>query len=72
VAAYHGVAARHGLDPVQMAIAFTMARPFPTIPIVGATSTAQLDRALGAADVQLSAAAQDDIAAAHAAHPMPF
>lgn len=72
VAAYHGVAARHGLDPTQMAIAFTMARPFPTIPIVGATSSAQLDLALGAAEVRLSEAALADIAAVHAAHPMPF
>ncbi len=72
VAAYHDVAARHGLDPVQMAIAFTLARPFPTIPIVGATSTEQLGRALGAAEVVLSGEALDDIAAVHAAHPMPF
>ena len=72
IAAYHEVAARHGFDPVQMAIAFTMARPFPAIPIVGATSTAQLDCALGAADLRLSEAALDDIAAVHMAHPMPF
>ncbi|MEX5727158.1 aryl-alcohol dehydrogenase-like predicted oxidoreductase [Rhodovulum iodosum] len=72
VSAYLGIANDHGLDPVQMAIAFVAARPFPTIPIVGATSTAQLDTALGAADVTLSDAVLTDIAAAHKAHPMPF
>ena len=72
VEAYHAVARRHGLDPVQMAIAFTRARPFPTIPVLGATSPGQLARALGAADLALSEAALSDIAAAHKAHPMPF
>jgi aryl-alcohol dehydrogenase-like predicted oxidoreductase len=72
VAAYLAVAERHGLDPVQMALAFCRSRPFPVIPIVGATSLAQLDRALGAAEVTLSAEALEDIAEAHKAHPMPY
>jgi aryl-alcohol dehydrogenase-like predicted oxidoreductase len=72
VAAYHTVAHRHGLDPVQMALAFTRARPFPVIPILGATSTDQLALALGAAEVRLSDEVLAEIAAVHRTHPMPF
>lgn len=72
VGAYLGVAERHGLDPVRMALAFCRSRPFPVIPIIGATSLDQLDRALGAAEVTLSPEALEDIAAVHKAHPMPY
>jgi len=72
VSAYLGIANDHGLDPVQMAIAFVMSRPFPVIPIIGATSLKQLDTVLGAADLTLSQEVLDDIEAAHKAHPMPF
>lgn len=69
---YLDIARKHGLDPVQMAIAFVMSRPFPVVPIIGATSTAQLDTVLGAADVNLSDAALADLEAAYKAHPLPF
>ncbi|MBI1219753.1 MAG: aldo/keto reductase [Rhodobacteraceae bacterium] len=72
VSSYLGIAAQHGLDPAQMALAWTRTRPFPLIPILGATTLAQLDVALGAADLTLSAEVLDDIAAAHRAHPMPY
>ena len=72
VEAYAAVAACHGLDPVQMALAFCRQRPFMTSTIVGATSVAQLDQALGAADVTLSADVLADIDATHRAHPMPY
>lgn len=72
VAAYAAIAERHGLDPVQMAIAWCRTRPFPCIPIIGATSTAQLAVCLGAAGVQLAPQVLADIDAAHRAHPMPF
>lgn len=72
VSAYLGIAARHGLDPVQMALAWTRTRPFPVIPILGATTMAQLEVALGAADLTLRAEVLDEIAAAHRAHPMPY
>jgi len=72
VAAYLRIAAAHGLDPAQMAIAFCRARPFPCIPIIGATSLAQLDIALAAADITLSGEVLAEIDAAHRAHPMPF
>jgi aryl-alcohol dehydrogenase-like predicted oxidoreductase len=72
VAAYLGIAARHGLDPCQMAIAFCRSRPFPTIPIIGATSLPQLEVNIGAAGLVLTAEVQDDISAAHREHPMPY
>jgi aryl-alcohol dehydrogenase-like predicted oxidoreductase len=72
VAAYLGIAARHGLNPAQMAIAFCMTRPFPCIPIIGATNLDQLQTALGAADLVLDAEVLAEIDAAHRAHPMPY
>ncbi len=72
VAAYHGIARAHGLDPVQMAIAWTLTRPFPIIPIIGATSLEQLGTILGAAEVTLSPEILAEIDAANRAHPLPY
>ena len=72
VAAYLGVAARHGLDPCQMAIAFCRSRPFCTIPIIGATTLDQLRTNIGAAEVTLSSEVQADIAETHRAYPAPY
>ena len=72
VAAYHAVAAEHGLDPCQMALAWCRTRPVRTIPIFGATSRAQLALALGSADLTLSPEVLAAINAAHRAHPMPY
>jgi aryl-alcohol dehydrogenase-like predicted oxidoreductase len=72
VEAYLGIAARHGIDPVHLALGFCLSRPFPTIPIFGATSMAQLDLALDAADIRLSDAVLAEIAVAHRDHPMPY
>lgn len=72
VAAYLAVAARHGLDPCQMAIAFCLSRPFPCIPILGATTLDQLATNIAAADLRLSPEVLDDIAATHRQHPMPY
>ena len=72
VAAYLGVAARHGLDPCQMAIAFCRTRPFPVIPIIGATTLEQLRTNIGAAGITLSSEVLEDIAETHRAHPAPY
>ncbi len=72
VEAYLEIARRHGLDPSQMALAWTLTRPFPCIPIFGATTVEQLDLALGAADLKLSEEVLEEIDAAHKAHPMPY
>jgi len=72
VEAYCAVAARHGLDPVQMAIAFCRSRPFVTSTILGATSTSQLKLALDAADLTLSPEVLAEISATHRQHPLPY
>ena len=72
VAAYLDLASQHGLDPSQMAIAFTLTRPFMTSSIIGATSTAQLATAIGAADVTLSPEVLAGIEAIHRRYPRPI
>jgi len=72
VAAYLGIAADHGLDPCQMALAWLRTRPFPVIPILGATTPGQLRSALTSVGVTLGPEVLEDIALAHRAHPMPF
>ena len=72
IEAYHAIAREHGLDPVTMAIAFTMNRPFPVIPIIGGRSVEQLMPAVAAAGLTLSDEILRAINAAHHAHPMPF
>jgi aryl-alcohol dehydrogenase-like predicted oxidoreductase len=72
VVAYMGIAARHGLDPCQMAIAFCRSRPFRTVPIIGATTSAQLAANLGAVDLSLSPEVLSEIAETHRAFPAPY
>ena len=72
VAGYLGVAAHHGLDPCQMALAWCRTRPFANVPIIGATSVAQLDRNIDAAGITLGEDVLADIAAVHRALPRPY
>jgi aryl-alcohol dehydrogenase-like predicted oxidoreductase len=72
VAAYLGIAARHGLDPCQMAIAFCRSRPFQTVPIIGATTLAQLQTNIAAADLVLAPEVLAEIAETHRAFPAPY
>lgn len=72
VDAYLEVARKHGLDPVHMALAWCLTRPFMCSAIFGATSMEQLDLALGAVDVTLSDEVLRDIDMAHRAHAMPY
>ena len=72
VAGYLGVAARHGLDPAQMAIAWCRTRPFACLPIIGATSLEQLKTNLGAAGLVLSPEVLDEIDEVRRIHPMPY
>ncbi len=69
---YLEVANKHGLDPAQMAIAWCLTRPFPVIPIFGATTEAQLQTAIGADGVQLSAEVLAELDAVNRANPHPF
>ncbi|RFC64240.1 aldo/keto reductase [Fulvimarina endophytica] len=70
--AYVAIARKHGLDPVELAYAFCLTRPFMTSVIIGATSMEQLDIALGASDVTLSDEVLGEIAEIHRAHPIPM
>jgi aryl-alcohol dehydrogenase-like predicted oxidoreductase len=72
VAAYLALAEKHGIDPVHMALAFTVQRPFPVSTIFGATTSDQLARILSGLDVTLSTELLEEIDATHKAHPMPF
>ena len=71
-AAYLDIADRHGLDPVHLALAWTLQRPFPTIPIFGATTIDQLDRIIAGLDVTLSDDVLNEVTKAHRAYPMPY
>lgn len=72
VAAYLGIAAEHGLDPVHMAMAWQGTRPFAVCPIFGATTADQLARILAGREVVLAPEILAAIGEAHRAHPMPY
>ena len=72
VDAYLKIAAKHGLDPTQMALAWCKTRPFMGSIIFGSTTMEQLDVCLGAIDLELSDEVLSDINAAHRACPMPY
>ena len=71
VAAYVGLARRHGLDPVHMALAFAVSRPFTTSAIIGATTMAQLKTNLEGATLRLGQDVLDGIEAIHKVHTYP-
>jgi aryl-alcohol dehydrogenase-like predicted oxidoreductase len=66
------VATRHGVAPAQVAIAWLLAQPAVTAPIVGATRAAQLDDSVAAVGMTLS---PEDLAQLEAAYetqpPLP-
>lgn len=72
VARYLEVAAKHGLDAAQMAIAFVLSRPFVTSAIIGATNMQQLKTNIAAAELSLSQQVLNDIAAVWREYPVPY
>ncbi len=72
VDAYLAIAAKYGLDPVHMAMAWQKTRPFSVCPIFGATTTDQLARILAGRDLILPPEVAATITTAHKAHPMPY
>lgn len=72
ISAYLGLARDHGLDPCQMAIAFCRQRPYPCLPIIGASTMAQLEVNIGAQDLHLSEEVLEGIGAIWRDHPAPF
>ncbi len=72
VKAYLELAYEHGIDPAQLAIAFTLSRPFMASSIIGATTMEQLKTDIAAADVKLSDDVLKSIADIHRQYPMPI
>ena len=69
--AYVSLARKRGLNPAQMALAFTIARPFLTSSIIGATTMEQLRENIAAAEVALDAETMKELDAIHERHPNP-
>jgi aryl-alcohol dehydrogenase-like predicted oxidoreductase len=72
VDAYLAIAQRHGIDPIHMALAFTLQRPFMCSSIFGAPRLDQLEHILKTPEVTLSEEILAEIDDAHRAHPMPY
>ena len=72
VAAYQQLAEDNNLDLAQMALAWTMKRPFMASVIFGATSLGQLENTLRCLEVSLDDDIMAQIDEIHRAHPMPF
>ena len=70
--AYVDLAAKHGIDPSAMALAFCLTRPFMASVIIGATTMEQLKINIGAANVSLSDEVLKEIAKIHRLYPMPI
>ncbi len=69
---YLDLAAKHGLDPMHMAMAWQRTRPFPVSAIFGTTTTAQLSHLLDGLSLNLSDEVCQEIDATHRTHPMPY
>lgn len=70
--AYVAVAEKHGIDPVHMALAFTVQRPFAVSTIFGATTTEQLQHIIDGKDTVLSDEVITDLNETHRQHAMPY
>ena len=71
VAAYAGVAEKHGVDLVQMAHAFVLSRPFLTSSIIGATSLGQLEQALASTEFKIGEDLLADLEEVHSRFTYP-
>ena len=69
--AYVSLANERGLNPSQMALSFTISRPFLTSSIIGATTMGQLRENIAAAEVELDAETTEALDAIHERHPNP-
>jgi aryl-alcohol dehydrogenase (NADP+) len=64
------LAARRGVKPAQIALAWLLAQPGVTAPIVGASKLPQLDEALGALDIRLEADERTFLEELYQPHPV--
>lgn len=70
--AYHALAAEHGWDPIHLAVAWQLTRPFKTIPIIGATDLGQLDHMIAGFGKTVPQDLCKAIDRLHRSHPMPY
>jgi aryl-alcohol dehydrogenase-like predicted oxidoreductase len=71
IAEYVALAREHGLDPLQMALAYVNSRPFLTSYIIGATNMDQLKANIASIDVELPKAVIKGIEKIHTRYPNP-
>ncbi|SCY86925.1 aldo/keto reductase [Paracoccus tibetensis] len=71
-AAYGALAAEHGWDVVHMAIAWQLTRPFKVVPIIGATTLAQLRHLIAGLGRELPEELLRGIDKLHKRHPLPY
>ena len=64
------LASRRGVKPAQIAIAWILSRPGITAPIIGASKESQLEDALGALNIELTAEEVAFVEAPYAPHPV--
>ena len=55
------IARRHNSTPARVTLAWVLAQPFVTAPIIGANSVEQLSDSIGAADLVLAAEEIEEI-----------
>lgn len=72
IRAFLDVSSKHEIDPVHLAMAFCLHRPFPCIPIFGATTIPQLQHITAGYGTKLSDEILQDLDTAFRNHPMPF
>jgi len=70
VGAVEAVAKRLDVSPAQVALAWVLAQPDVSAPIVGASKMGHLDDAIAALDVELSDDDHDELEAPYAPHPV--
>lgn len=72
VDAYHALAREHGVDLIHLAIAWQPTRPFKVVPIIGATSLAQLEHLIAGLGKPLTDALLAGVADLHRQYPLPY
>lgn len=71
-AAWVALARAHGWDPIHLALAWPLTRPFKVVPILGATTGAQLDHLIAGLGRKVPVELGKAIDRLHKAHPMPY
>jgi 1-deoxyxylulose-5-phosphate synthase len=64
------VAARHGVNNAQIALAWVLAQPGITAPIIGATKMHHLDDAIASLDLELEESELNELGSAYQPHPV--